>query len=75
MAKATKTSTDYKVVLELSGKEAEALRAVFQEVGGDPVLSRRGLIDAVDSALKVAGVAEFTTDLTTGRSLSFYNSK
>lgn len=75
MAKATKLATDYKIVLELSGKEAEAMRAVFQYVGGDPSLSRRAHIDKVEGALKIAGVPSDASDLRGGRSIYFEDTK
>lgn len=65
MAKATKTTIPpvpvkpiSTITLTLSMKEAEALRSVLSFVGGEPKLSRRGLIDQIDLALSEAGVAD-----------------
>jgi hypothetical protein len=44
------------LTLELSTEEAEAVAIVLNRVGGDPVLSKRRLIDGVLSAMREAGV-------------------
>jgi hypothetical protein len=45
-----------RVTLDLSAEEAEALYIITRHIGGDPVKSRRGLIDNIREALKAVGV-------------------
>ena len=44
------------IVLTLSPDEAETLRVILANVGGDPLLSRRKHSNAVDGALASAGI-------------------
>jgi len=44
------------VTLTLTDEEARTLREIFYKVGGSPFRSRRGHVDAINSALSEAGV-------------------
>ena len=52
-----------KIVLEMTKEEAEAVRAVFQFVGGAPSTTRRGLIEDMDHVLYGAGIQKDTSDI------------
>lgn len=55
MAKANATSAERTITLELTEREAEAMRAVFNSVGGSPE-RRRGLISNIIKALIMVDV-------------------
>ena len=44
------------ISLDLNEYEAEAIRAVCQSIGGDPVFSPRLVFDRLDEALEAAGI-------------------
>lgn len=54
---------DYELELTLNRREAEALRALLNRVGGHPDTTRRGLVSGVASALQGAGVYLFDADI------------
>lgn len=54
----TKTVITGNVTLTMAVEEAETLRAVFSRIGGDPRTTRRGHTDALNAALRQAGVQE-----------------
>jgi hypothetical protein len=58
MAKAVVVQQIKEATLMLTGEEAAFLRDVMNRIGGDTKMSRRRIADAIDFALRSAGVCE-----------------
>ena len=62
--------------LDLTGPEAETLRAILERIGGNPDHSRRQYADSIRVALDSVGVPKDTDDIhSTQRAIYFLDKK